>query len=90
MINQAQQIVGANTLYKTDNGGVNAASVAALVPNYLAVAPTPPSKITSGAWAIDGTAKKVYVPLQVTTELNGAISDAGVGGTDGANYYFGL
>lgn len=90
LINQAQQIVGANTLYKTDNGGSNAASVAALVPTYLAVAPSAPSKITSGAWAIDTTAKTVYVPLNETSDLNAAIVAAGVGTDDGTKYYFPL
>lgn len=55
MVNQAQQISGANTLYRTDNGA-DAADPEALTTGdvpYLSEVPTPPA-IADGEWAFDG------------------------------------
>ena len=57
LINQAQQIAGANALYKTDTGN-DAPNVATLATEtngiqYLAQVPNG-SKITTGDWAFDG------------------------------------
>jgi hypothetical protein len=94
MINQGQQISGANTLYKTDKGGVDASVVADLTRDqgngfrYLAVAPTPPSKITEGVWELgtDGAGAKVaYVEIETgantNSEVDNAVADANVGAT---------
>lgn len=106
MINQGQQISGANTLYKTDKGGVDADSVADLVADqgngfrYLAVAPTPPSKITANEWAIglNGTTKVAYVEIEAAAnndgEVDTAVSEAAAGGVGTINsahsFYFPL
>lgn len=98
MINQAQQISGANTLYKTDNGGNDAATVAELVSpasgvKYLTADITPPAKITSGAWGIDTTLDKVYVTISSAADLakvTAAVDDADVGEVQSGAYYFPL
>ena len=59
VINQAQQIAGAATLFSANNAGATPASVAALITdNYLQSAPVPPTineVLTIGTWAIDAT-----------------------------------
>lgn len=53
VINGAQQISAANTLYRTDNSGANAADVTTLVSNnYLAAAPALPKGV-NGSFALD-------------------------------------
>jgi type II secretory pathway pseudopilin PulG len=77
MINQAQQISGAQTLYKTDKGGSVAATVVALKDAaYLAEVPTAPSKITTSSWGLDNTAT-VGTGLHPGTAYVGLIDDAG-------------
>ena len=62
IVNQAQQIAGANTLYKSNTGGF-AADVAALVTNsYLASAPVSPDL---------GTTYSVDASNKVSATLNG-------------------
>jgi hypothetical protein len=101
MVNQAQQISGANTLYKNDNGGNDADTVAELVspPNggvrYLTVDITPPSKIATGAWGIDNqaTSPQIYVSLSPNadvTKVTDAVVDANVGEVVAGAYYFPL
>lgn len=98
MINQAQQISGANTLYKTDNGGNDAKTVAELVTpasgvKYLTADITPPSKIASGTWGIDTTADLVYVKISTDADLakvTDAVNDADVGNVNNGAYYFPL
>ncbi len=98
MVNQAQQISGANTLYKNDNGGNDAKTVAELVtpPNgvkYLTVDITPPSKIASGTWGIDTSADQIYVQISASadiTKVTEAVDDANVGEVVAGAYYFPL
>lgn len=98
MINQAQQISGANTLYKTDNGGNDAETVAELVApasgvKYLTADITPPSKIASGAWGIDTGLDLVYVKISTDadlTKVTDAVNDADVGNVQNGAYYFPL
>jgi type II secretory pathway pseudopilin PulG len=102
MINQAQQISGAQTLYKTDKGGSVANTVAELkAANYLAEEPTAPSKITTSAWQLDngvtgahpGTA---YVGLiddaGTLSKIETIVNDQGTGHVDTATklFYFKL
>lgn len=100
MINQAQQISGANTLYKTDNGGLDATDVAQLVApsasglTYLSADITPPSKITAGEWFL--TADEVRVEISAAADIQKvteAVDDSDVGGIDttaGQYFYFPL
>jgi hypothetical protein len=100
MINQAQQISGAATLYKTDKGGVLAPDVAALVSDsYLAEEPQPPVKITVGVagaksvWTLDNADKRVSVPLDpsVLSDVTTLVQDQGTGGiSTGGDFYFAL
>jgi type II secretory pathway pseudopilin PulG len=95
MINQAQQISGAQTLYKTDKGGLVPATVSALVPDYLAVAPTAPNKITTSAWQLDNVKKQAYVGLidgTTLTDINTLVTEQGTGGVDVTlkQFYFAL
>ena len=100
MVNQAQQISGANTLYKNDNGGNDAKTVAELVtpPNgvkYLTVDITPPSKIATGSWGIDTTTDQIYVGISAAadlTKVDEAVQDANVGDINltAKAYYFPL
>jgi hypothetical protein len=100
MVNQAQQISGANTLYKNDNGGNDAKTVAELVtpPNgvkYLTVDITPPTKIASGFWGINTTTDEIYVQISGSADLakvDEAVKDANVGKIDltAKAYYFPL
>lgn len=103
MINQAQQISGANTLYKTDKS-VDATDIFAdLVDGpvkYLTADITPPQKITGtgSVWGIDTATDVVYVTIDATANANGKVSEAieesDVGtvsaATGAAFYYFPL
>jgi hypothetical protein len=101
MINQAQQISGANTLYKNDKGGSDATNIATdLVGGpvkYLTTDIAPPSKITgaSSAWGIDAANGRVYVTIDAAANAAGkvsaAIEEADVGSvttTTGAGFYY--
>jgi type II secretory pathway pseudopilin PulG len=101
MINQAQQISGANTLYKNDKGGVDATSIPTDLVSpvsgvkYLTADITPPSKITTGgAWGIDAAAGTVYVAIDPTADAQGkvtdAVNEADVGEISNGFYYFPL
>ncbi len=100
MINQAQQLSGAQTLYKTDKGGLVAATPAELQSEgYLASVPVPPSKITDGAaWTLNNAAKAAYVDLidddNTVAEIAKIVNDQGTGGVDqtsgAAKFYFAL
>lgn len=90
MINQAQQISGANTLYKTDNGGVNVDDITKLVTEvdgfaYLAAAPEGPSKITeTSVWELGVSADgkdATYIRLAADSldEVKVAVDEANVG-----------
>jgi hypothetical protein len=51
LVNQGQQISGANTMYAQENGGADAAALSDLqTAEYLSSVPTPP---VGTAWAID-------------------------------------
>lgn len=55
LVTQAQQINGAITLYKNDNGGTAPAVIADLVPDYLQNAPVPGSAgASTAAWTLTG------------------------------------
>jgi hypothetical protein len=95
MINQAQQISGAQTLYKTDKGGLVPADVSALVPDYLAVAPTAPNKITTSIWQLDNVNKQAYVGLidgTTLTDIKKLVDEQGTGGVNETDkkFYFAL
>lgn len=74
VVAQAQQISAANTLYKNDNGGNNAASVAALVTgNYLQSAPVMPASVGTQNLQIDpanGSVGAEITNLAVCTQIN--------------------
>ncbi|TLX16877.1 hypothetical protein [Rhizobium sp. MHM7A] len=100
MINQAQQISGANTLYKNDKGGTDATDIQVdLVDGtvkYLTTDITPPQKITgaSSAWGIDVAAGNVYVTIDPVADAQGkvteAVDEADVGEVSNGFYYFPL
>lgn len=102
MINQAQQLSGASTLYKTDKGGATAATAEDLkVAGYLAEVPKAPSKITVGSWGLDQnpTAGQpvAYVELDTTAQVSkirDLVTEQGTGevrdSTAGKAFYFAL
>lgn len=52
VINQAQQIAGAATLYSVQKAE-HATDIAQLEPDYLSSLPVPPATVSSGSWALD-------------------------------------
>lgn len=74
VVAQAQQVSAANTLYKNDNGGANAANVAALVSgNYLQAAPVMPAAVGPNNLEIDSTNGLVGAEITnsaVCTQIN--------------------
>jgi hypothetical protein len=75
LINEGQQLQGANTLRKVDTGGTQATVVADLVPNYLAQAPA--------GWEVAGSTFEVAVPsMAVCNEVNAKANIAAVTETD--------
>lgn len=88
LINQGQQIAGAAALYKTDNGA-SPATVATLVPNYLAAAPTG-TKNTDNAvgWELHigaTSAEASYTSIGIATggaELCAEVVNQGTGSCD--------
>lgn len=78
LVNQAQQIAAAWTMYANDNGGSAPADIStALVPNYLQSVPTAPASVTTGTWGISGSNVEVSVTSSnVCSEVN---SEAGLG-----------
>lgn len=98
LVNQAQQISGAHTLYKTDKSK-SANSVADLASKtnnefaYLADIPNPPKIVAAGAeWEFD--AAKDYVRVALPTadlaEIEEAVENNGAGSIDnsGSEPYF--
>lgn len=96
MINQAQQLSGAQTLYKTDKGGLEADTPEILkTEGYLAVVPVPPGKITTSAWGLDNTANEAYVGLidgNTLNDIDELVDDQGTGRVDltAKAFYFAL
>lgn len=80
IVNQAQQIAGANTLLKAATGSFSATGVAGLVSTYLAAAPSSSADIT--AYAVDtnnvvtGTVDKDDVCKKINDVANGTTSGA--------------
>lgn len=62
IVNQAQQVGAAVTLYENDNGGSAPSAVSDLTPTYLEAVPTPPSS-ASGAYALGSNATSVTVDV---------------------------
>lgn len=63
MVNQAQQISGAHTLYKVDNAQ-DAAVIGDLEGEYISSIPTPPEAIANGsAWTLNAVDDTVDVAL---------------------------
>ncbi len=62
IVNQAQQIGAAVTLFENDNGGSAPSSISSLTPTYLEVVPTPPSS-ASGVYALGTGASTVTVDV---------------------------
>lgn len=85
VVNQAQQIAGANVLYRTDNAK-DATTVQALVSNnYLAEAPVAPAAVSaSGAtWQIGTIAGYISLALPTDhTEICTTVAANGVGACD--------
>lgn len=59
LVNAAQQIAGANTLYANDNGGTFATDIGALTPTYLSAVPSVKAELadpdtTQPGWRISG------------------------------------
>lgn len=79
VINQAQQIAGAATLFSANNAGTVPADIAELVTdNYLQGNPVPPSinnTVVIGAWAIDATNNIVELVDIDNTAVCDAIAD---------------
>lgn len=65
LINQAQQIAGAGSLFATDHAGAKPTNIATdLVANsYLQAAPTPSSIASAGAWDITDDGKLAFVAI---------------------------
>jgi type II secretory pathway pseudopilin PulG len=96
MINQAQQLSGAQTLYKTDKGGAVAATPTVLkTEGYLAEVPVAPAKITDGAWALDNTAGAAHAYIQLdptaqVTKIEELVTEQGTGTVTNGFFYFNL
>jgi hypothetical protein len=91
MVNQAQQISAAHTLYKTDKAVSPTNGLAGLVPDYLADEPVAPKIVeqvndASVSWTLDTVNKIAYIELGADAqETCDAVADNGVGEcTDGA------
>ena len=69
LVNNGQQISGAQQLYMIDNSGNRAATIGGLTPQYLQALPTAPSNSTgassadTGAWEISADGTFAYIPL---------------------------
>ena len=62
MVNQAQQISGAHTLYKVDNAQ-DAGAIADLEGDYISSIPTAPEAIANAAWTLNAVDDTVDVAL---------------------------
>jgi len=72
LVNSAQQISGAQALYRTDNAGASAGDITALVTaNYLQAVPTAPSVASDGTWTLsdDGSVSYIEVNSANTAEI---------------------
>lgn len=65
LVNNGQQISGAQQLYMIDNSGVRAAAIADLTTNnYLQAIPTPPASVVdAGTWEIAGAGELAVIDL---------------------------
>jgi hypothetical protein len=85
LVNQAQQISGAHTLYKTDKAK-KAADVQSLTTDkYLAAVPNAPKIVNTGAvWEFDATKTYVQIALPVAdvAEIAEAVANNGAGKVD--------
>lgn len=65
LVNNGQQISGAQQLYMIDNSGVRAAAMTDLTTNnYLQAVPTPPASVVdTGTWAIAGAGELAVIDL---------------------------
>lgn len=84
VVNQAQQISGAHTLYRTDHGDQDASALSDLTAGgYLAQVPVGPS-ITTGAWSLDFTAGAERVYINLAGSQNDVIKTCDAVATNGA------
>ena len=71
LVNNGQQISGAQQLYMIDNSGNRANDIDVLTPAYLQALPTAPSNSTgasaidTGAWEISADGTFAYIPLNM-------------------------
>lgn len=89
MVNQAQQISAAHTLYKTDKAVSPSNGLAGLIPEYLADEPIAPkivkqvtvgTETSSVAWTLDTVGKLAYIELgDDVAETCAAVDDNRVG-----------
>ena len=63
LINNGQQISGAQHLYRIDNSGNRATAIATLTGDYLQAVPTPPTGVTTDDWEIDNTGEYAFIAL---------------------------
>lgn len=72
LVNNGQQISGAQQLYMIDNSGNRAAAIASLTGTYLQALPNAPSTVVTGNWEIDSTGQYAFIALDddVTGQQN--------------------
>jgi len=69
LVNNGQQVSGAQQLYMIDNSGNRSNDIDVLTPTYLQALPTAPSNATgasatdTGAWEISADGSFAYIPL---------------------------
>lgn len=64
LVNSAQQISGAQALYRTDNAGASAGNITALkTANYLQAVPTAPSVASDGTWTLSDDGSVAYIKI---------------------------
>lgn len=84
LINSAQQISGAQALYRTDNAGASANDIQDLVSNnYLQAVPTAPAVASDGTWTLtdDGSISYIEINSDNISEICAEVEKQN-GGTD--------
>lgn len=85
LVNQAQQISGAHTLYKTDKAKKADAIIDLKNGGYLAEIPNAPKIVeTDAEWALNsaGTYVEIALPAAGLTEVKEAVENNGAGSID--------
>lgn len=70
LVNNGQQISGAQQLYMIDNSGNRADAISVLTPTYLQAIPTPPEAVieTSAVWAVSDDGTFAFIRLDTDSE----------------------